>query len=402
MRTSIQANVLLHEKVVGSLVLDTNDLCSFQLSDSYKNSYPRSVLGQRFLDDIDGVWRTRSRVPAWFSNLLPEGTLRELISKQAGVAPQREFFLLLHLGTDLPGAVSIITDSQFTPEEEKDALQMESKIALQEWHFSLAGVQLKFSANRNKKGFTIPLSGLGGHWIAKLPGEKYANVPINEYATMLWASFSGIHIPEIALVDIKEISGLPPEALQTNESKVYTIQRFDRMSDGQRMHMEDYAQLLNIYPHEKYNKANYETLANITLALTGLEGLRQFIRQLVFIIASGNGDAHVKNWSIIYPDGIQAALSPAYDLVSTIQYMPEDKLALNLGGTKDWYEITLDTFRRLARKLHIEEDWVIGEVRSSIAAIRSAWQQHSKELGHAEAVRLQIQRHLDALPLMRL
>lgn len=174
------------------------------------------------------------------------------------------------------------------------------------------------------------------------------------------------------------------------------------MSDGQRMHMEDYAQLLNIYPHEKYNKANYETLANITLALTGLEGLRQFIRQLVFIIASGNGDAHVKNWSIIYPDGIQAALSPAYDLVSTIQYMPEDKLALNLGGTKDWYAITLDTFRRLARKLHIEEDWVIGEVRSSIAAIRSAWQQHSKELGHAEAVRLQIQRHLDALPLMRL
>ena len=402
MRTSIQASVLLHNQPVGMLQLDSNEACSFHLLESYRKAYPRPVLAQRFLDDLDGVWRSRTRSPAWFSNLLPEGSLLELLSRQAGVAPQREFFLLLHLGKDLPGAVSIIADEQFAPTEERAALLEGRRTAQEDWHFSLAGVQLKFSANRDGKGFTIPLSGLGGQWIAKLPGETFAHVPSNEYATMQWAQQSGIEIPNIELVDMALIDGLPPEALQTGEPKAFVIQRFDRQSDGRRVHMEDFAQLLNLYPHDKYGKTNYETLANITLALTGTEGLRQFLRRLVFVIASGNGDAHIKNWSIIYPDGIQAALSPAYDLVSTIQYMPADKLALNFGGTKDWYAITLDTFRRLARKLRQEESWVIDEVRSSIEAIQSAWHQHSKSLGHPEAVRQQIQRHLDALPLMRI
>lgn len=401
MRTSMQASVLLHNQPAGLLQLDSGEACSFHLLESYKTAYPRPVLAQRFLDDLDGVWRSRTRSPAWFSNLLPEGRLLELLSRQAGVAPQREFFLLLHLGRDLPGAVRVVTDDRFAPAQEKAAALEGRRTAVDDWHFSLAGVQLKFSANREGKGFTIPLSGLGGQWIAKLPGDSYAQVPLNEYATMQWARQSGIEIPDIELVDMAMIDGLPPQALQTGESKAFAIRRFDRRSDGQRVHMEDFAQLLDLYPHEKYSKTNYETLANITLALTGPEGLRHFIRRLVFVIASGNGDAHVKNWSVVYPDGIQAELSPAYDLVSTIQYLPADKLALNFGGTKDWYAITPDTFRRLAHRLHVEENWVIEEVRASIDAIWSAWRQHSKELGHAEPVRLQIQRHLDALPLMR-
>jgi hypothetical protein len=64
------------------------------------------VLGQIFLDDPDQVRSVRAGVPPWFSNLLPEGLLRSLIAKQAGVAETREFFLLRHLGEDLPGAAA--------------------------------------------------------------------------------------------------------------------------------------------------------------------------------------------------------------------------------------------------------------------------------------------------------
>ena len=72
--------VLLHDMAVGTLSLHAGEACEFRLFDSYKSAYPRPLLGQRFLDDPDKVWRTRSRVPDWFSNLLPVGPLRELVA----------------------------------------------------------------------------------------------------------------------------------------------------------------------------------------------------------------------------------------------------------------------------------------------------------------------------------
>jgi HipA-like protein len=95
---------------VGQLNLTRNDGCEFRLLESYKNAYPRPILGQQFLDDPDLVHSSRQRTPPWFSNLLPEGPLRDLIARQAGVSVYREFFLLHHLGEDLPGAVRIVAD----------------------------------------------------------------------------------------------------------------------------------------------------------------------------------------------------------------------------------------------------------------------------------------------------
>lgn len=396
--------VLVQDTPVGVLTLSGNDGCEFRLLESYKLAYPRPVLGQAFLDDLEQVHRSRARTPPWFSNLLPEGPLRDLVAKQAGVLPTREFFLLDHLREDLPGAVRILTDSPLVIPEElqnSDAAGLPQDIPGDEWHFSLAGVQLKFSAKRGERGLTIPASGLGGDWIVKLPDARYPKVPENEYATMQWAKASAIDVPEFQLVDVADISGLPSAFRSFPEKRAFAIRRFDRPTPGRRVHMEDFAQILGLYPEEKYQKYNYETLASLILALTGRSGLDEFIRRLVFIVASGNGDAHHKNWTLIYPDGISAALSPAYDLVSTIQYMPDDRLALNLARSKRWDDVTMDAFRRMARKIGEDEAVMVTRVEASVGMILDAWHHSARDFGYDDEARRILASHLATIPLFQ-
>ena len=394
-------HVMVHDTTVGILSLNQNDGSEFRLVDSYKRAYPRPVLGQQFLDDLEQVHHSRARVPPWFSNLLPEGPLRELVARQVGVSSSREFFLLHRLGEDLPGAVRIIAEKEVLEpdgEEESSVIERESN---GDWHFSLAGVQLKFSAQRNKRGLTIPVSGRGGDWIVKLPDARYPRVPENEFATMRWAEASGIRIPELALVDLADITGLPATLGVFHESMALAIRRFDRPEPGRRIHMEDFAQILGLYPEEKYAAHNYETLARLIFALTGKHGLDEFIRRLVFVILSGNGDAHHKNWSLVYPDGIKAELSPAYDLVSIIQYMQGDQMALNLAKSKRWEDVRLESFRRMARKIGFAEESMVSRVQASVDAIMAAWRESKGEFGYTAEARGTLEKHFARIPLLR-
>ncbi|KAF0222828.1 MAG: serine/threonine-protein kinase [Rhodospirillaceae bacterium] len=395
-------SILLGDLPVGRLTLSASDGSDFRLLESYKRAYPRPVLGQTFLDDPDRIWSTRTRVPPWFSNLLPEGPLRELIAKQAGVPATREFFLLRHLGEDLPGGVRIVRDGAEIEslDDEEELEEHAGGEAADAWHFSLAGVQLKFSARRSEHGLTIPVTGRGGDWIVKLPDTRFRHVPLNEYATMRWAEASGIAIPEMDLVPIADMTGLPSSYGDFVEPLALAIRRFDRPTPDTRVHMEDFAQILGLYPEEKYKKYNYETLAKLIGAL-GAEGdLAEFIRRLVFMVASGNGDMHHKNWSLTYPDGLKARLSPAYDLVSTIQYHPNDTLALNLGESKRWEDVTEETFRGMARKVGVEDSLMAFWVDQAQAAILDAWQHNRHDFGFDASARENIERHLARVPLL--
>jgi HipA N-terminal domain len=401
MGDNISLKVLLNDMAVGTLSLNQYEGTEFRLLESYKQAYPRPVLGQVFLDDLDQVCRSRARVPPWFSNLLPEGPLRDLVAQQAGVHSTREFFLLNHLGEDLPGAVRIVADELLTGTGEGRDAQEASKPEMDEWHFSLAGVQLKFSARKAERGLTVPVSGRGGDWIVKLPDARYPNVPENEYATMRWAEASGIRIPDVELVDVKDVSGLPSSIGEYHEERALAVRRFDRPATSPRVHMEDFAQVLGLYPEEKYSKFNYETLASLIRALTGDKGLDAFIRQLVFIVISGNGDAHHKNWSLLYPDGVRAELSPAYDLVSTIRYRHDDSLALNLARSKRWEDVGMESFRRMARKIGDEEGRMVVRVQEAVYAIMAAWNDSGPDFGYNAETREILAKHFEKIPLLR-
>ncbi|MEX5543844.1 HipA domain-containing protein, partial [Pseudomonas poae] len=83
--------------------------------------------------------------------------------------------------------------------------------------------------------------------------------------------------------------------------------------------------------------------------LQGQRDAAQMAVRLLVNILLANGDAHLKNWSMIYPDGRNAELSPAYDIVVTKAYITdENQYALNMGGRKNWYEVSMEDFKKWA------------------------------------------------------
>jgi len=88
----------------------------------------------------------------------------------------------------------------------------------------------------------------------------------------------------------------------------------------------------------------------------------------------GNGDAHIKNWSILYKDRINPSLSPAYDIVFTRAYIErEDSIALSLGGEKKTEQITLMHFKTLAKRAEIDWPIIKGRLYETIERARDIW-----------------------------
>jgi len=77
-------------------------------------------------------------------------------------------------------------------------------------------------------------------------------------------------------------------------------------------------------------------------------GTYEFFRRLVFSVLIGNGDMHLKNWVASLSDRRTPMLSPAYDFVATLPYIPNDSLALTFGGSRSLSGITADQVRRFA------------------------------------------------------
>src|ERR1700675_3053495 len=145
------------------------------------------------------------------------------------------------------------------------------------------------------------------------------------------------------------------------EGKALAVKRFDRGDHGTSIHMEDFAQLFGLFPDDKYRHRSYANIAAVLWAETGETGTYEFLRRLVFSVLIGNADMHLKNWSLLYPDTRTPVLSPAYDFVATLPYIPGDTLALNFGGSRSIDEITRDQMRRFADTARIPTSplWVL-------------------------------------------
>ena len=399
-----------------------SDTSRFRFLPSYLARARRPVLGQTFLDDPDRVWTATLRLPPFFSNLLPDrdSPLRRAIARELGCSSEREFLLLASLGEDLPGNVFVRpsedpddsslasewTEHAEPPEVAPSAsaaapVEPDAPVPPAPLRFSLGGMQPKFSMQRRGRGLTLPAQGRGGDWIVKLPSAETPRLPENEWAMMTWARRSGIEVPTGELVDMAALQGIPPGFLHTDERLCYAIQRFDRPAPGRRVHMEDFAQVLGLYDgDEKYDAYNYETLGRLIDRLCGEDDLREFVRRLVFLALSGNADAHHKNWSLLYPNGVGARLSPAYDLVSTVAYPEYDaKLALPFARSRSFSAFSLDGFRRFARKLSRDPAQVADWVRADVTQMLDAWASLRGELPLTAEALARIERHQQTLPL---
>jgi serine/threonine-protein kinase HipA len=98
------------------------------------------------------------------------------------------------------------------------------------------------------------------------------------------------------------------------------------------------------------------------------------VKRLAFSVLIGNADMHLKNWSLLYPDTRTPMLSPAYDFVATLPYIPNDKLALTFGGSRSLEGITLDQIRSFADTAGLPVTPISRIVRETAEATVAAWQ----------------------------
>lgn len=241
------------------------------------------------------------------------------------------------------------------PKEENQLLYQEKTKRL-----SISGVQLKYSLRL--EGKELVLAEKGGQYILKpVPPSgligKPEQAPENEHLTMQIASqVFGIQTAANALIYFKE--GTP----------AYLTKRFDIKQDGTKFLQEDMSQVSGRTRQTngenfKY-EGSYEDIGNLVRQYVAAYPpvLENFFRLVLFNYILSNGDAHLKNFSLIQTTMGDYTLAPAYDLMCTVLHTPhEADTALDLyeGDKKgDFYSrygyYGQPEFRTLAEKLGIQ------------------------------------------------
>jgi serine/threonine-protein kinase HipA len=399
-------NVFLYDELVGTITNVGNDRSLFALTQDYIEDTDRSTLSLGLKDSLGELIMdfkpTQTKLLPFFSNLLPEDEMRRYLAERANVNPEREFFLLWVLGQDLTGAITIKpADGEELPPSISEPVDGGAEYKDGAMRFSLAGVQLKFSAVQHASGgLTIPASGMGGSWIVKLPSSKFEDVPENEFSMMELAREIGMDVPETQLLNIGDIENIPDGIGQFGNS-AFAIKRFDRIDGGGSVHIEDFAQVFGVYPHDKYKKASMRNIAEV-IGIEGQENdVAEFTRRLVFNTLIGNADMHLKNWSLIYNDKRSASIAPAYDFVSTIPYIADKEAALKVSRSKKFTDFTMDELSHLAAKARLPEKLVLDTASETVELFHEKWQSEKTNLALNSDVIEVIDKHLEDIPIAK-
>ena len=396
-------DVFLSDTLVGQLVDDEQGRVAFQRATSYRALPRRPVLGQQMEDDLDATYEgAPGRLPAFFANLVPEGPTRDLLVRSTGVPSQDDLGLLSAVGVDLPGGIVIRPSSAPPPfaldraASEGDASTRRGEGAGLRLRFSVAGVQLKFSVLREGENVVLPVQDDYGEWLLKLDSALFPGLVANEFATMEWARAAGFEVPECLVVSPESLPA-PLRTLDRANQPAFLIERYDR-GPGGRVHQEDMAQVLGLYPECKYGRqedsacpaVSYTQLLSVLRGLSRedyLEGLRR----LALMVATGNDDAHLKNWSLLYPDGIRPRLSPLYDQVAVAAWRDASvhwALVWN-GGRNTAKRTTLTTVSRLAERIGESGQEAVDLTRDVLERLATSWPAVSGLYpdGHADSIR---------------
>ncbi len=266
-----------------------------------------------------------------FEMNLPEGYVRYRITERLRKHIQVDDMLFLSLQGDTGiGCLSYETEgieheeligeklSEILGWQGKDDLfeELLNKYLLQS---TLSGVQPKVLVPEERTGSekgALVLPAL----IVKTNDEAYPELAINEYICMSLAKTCQIKTPEFWLSD---------------NHQMFVMRRFDLTPQGHCIGMEDLAVLQGKSTDQKY-QGSYESIGKALTLYSSApkEDIEIFFKMVVLSCLVGNGDAHLKNFAMLYSDPDDMRLSPLYDVVNTQIYLPNDTLALNLTKSK--------------------------------------------------------------------
>jgi serine/threonine-protein kinase HipA len=362
------------------------------------------------------VYRERGELPPFFAGLLPEGALRRrLAATRKNPRDTDDFGILASAGEDLPGAVKVIPANldKLTPVARAfgvtggaDNLEICVPEEAAEGAASLSGVQDKIalSYTRDSKRYCLPIKGALSDLIAKLPLVADDSQILNEYACMQLAAMAGVNVAQCRPVPMHEMSDHPElvEALGP-DIRFLAVDRFDR-GPGGAVHMEDACQLLTLMPNQKYaGGPQFVKLVRVLnrFSTRGIEDVRQFfIRQAVNTLL-GNSDAHLKNFSVVYQNGIMPELSPAYDIVCVAALPGFKGFATNVAIDRLQRQETVDTYAAIARSAGVSERIARAAVKQAVGLAKERWPKALQEMDVADAVRTEILDRLGTLPLAK-
>src|SRR5579862_1388356 len=262
----------------------------------------------------------------FFDNLVAEGWLARAQARALGIRGDDRFARLLAFGADCPGAVSL-RDPRPARAPDLDNGTREEIAALAN-RSSISGVQRKLLAVRMAHGYRPAAAGELSTHIAKLPSPNLGELVELEYLTTTAAAalLPDDEVVELKISDVKNIHG-----------PCLLVRRFDRTPSGDKIHFEEFNQLLGRTADEKY-EGSYGEMATFMRRHQQSrreEDIDRLFRRILACIILGNNDAHMKNFGLLYTtDGFR--LAPFYDVVAAALY-PEYKgsLALRLGAGKN-------------------------------------------------------------------
>ncbi|MEO8746264.1 MAG: type II toxin-antitoxin system HipA family toxin [Rhodanobacter sp.] len=265
-----------------------------------------------------------NQLPAIFGMNLPEGFLHQRIVERLAKFEAVDDMRLLaitgqhpigRLRYDVPGESRVARAAEIGL---KSLLAETATTALFEhlvdmyFDSGISGVQPKVMVPDADKPMPDRATLVQSDLIVKAGGDEYPHLAVNEFLCMDAARRAGITVPDFWLSD---------------DGGLFVMQRFD-LHEGQRLGFEDMAVLMGKprepTGHYKYTES-YEAIARFIGALCGdnaLESLQRFFEYLVLSVAVRNGDAHLKNFGLLYthPQAAAPRLAPLYDVVTTSAY----------------------------------------------------------------------------------
>ena len=354
-------NVFLYGIFIGQLRSDKGEL-SFTYDKAYLEKQDAKKLSTSL--PLQDRPFEHAITAAFFSGLLPDDYVRTQLARYLHLSDKNIFALLKAIGGECAGAVSVYPEGvmpdlqeQFTyraldVSEANHILNDLDKRPMMagedDVRISGAGAQNKLMVAFVDGKIAIPLRNTPSTHIIKPPIKGLEDPVQNEFFCMTLAKRVGLPVPEVHLYWIEK-------------KPYYLVDRYDRILDKSgrmvRLHQEDFCQARHIPPEIKYESEGGPTLQQCFSLLDEkiqsgtMPGRNKIIllKGVLFNFLIGNGDAHGKNFSLLYQDGAES-LAPFYDLMSTAVYfnVHKSKMAMKISGKYKFNEVMIRHLERLA------------------------------------------------------
>lgn len=372
-------DVYLYDRKIGILSSD-NGRMAFRYAPAYLEQERSEALS--FSLPLRSEPYPEEAIIPFFANLLPDEGVRVRIAEILQVSPDNVFAILKEIGEDCAGAVAFYAQDKspqtiqeplyrkLSEDEADDVLTHLSErplnIGAEDFHISGAGAQDKLVASIERSHILLPLMGTPSTHIIKPGINRFPESVFNEFYCMKLAKYCGIQTAECDIITVKDRA-------------YYSVKRYDRQKvDGcwQRLHQEDFCQLLGVDPKIKYESEGGPKLVQCfellrKMELSAMDTIR-FLQQIIFCFLVGNGDAHAKNFSVVYRGG-KPCLSPAYDMLSTTVYPNlAQKLAMKIDTEYNFRWITPGKFVRVGQKVGLTEKVVRRQIQEMLGKIPKA------------------------------